>query len=140
MDYSLLFFFNAIIQPAIHFMRLLMEPNHMFFFFCSQVSEEVIMMIQTPEYDSNSTDVIWCKHRTNGKFMFAPGQTVEIMAELTDAAFVTIGHDQITASFFSNGFSVSAPPPGARRGWNRCYQQGCFYPLSQSNILLPLAW
>lgn len=47
--------------------------------------------------------------------MFAPGQTAEIMAPLTDAVFAPIGHDQITASFFSNGFSVAAPPPGAPR-------------------------
>lgn len=48
--------------------------------------------------------------------MFAPRQKVEIMAQLTDAAFPPIGHDQITAPFFSNGFSVSAPPPAALRG------------------------
>lgn len=72
--------------------------------------------------------------------MFAPGQTIEVMAQLTDAASAPIGHDQITASFFSNGFSVSAPPPGALRGRNHSYQQGCFYPLPQSSILLLLAW
>ena len=72
--------------------------------------------------------------------MFAPGQTVEIMAPLTDAAFAPIGHDQITASFSSNGFSVSAPPPGARRERNQRYQQRCFYLLPQSSILLPPAW
>lgn len=33
------------------------------------------------------------------------------MAPLTDAAFAPIGHDQITASFSSNGFSVSVSPP-----------------------------
>lgn len=52
----------------------------------------------------------------NGKLVFAAGQTVKIMAPVTDAAFVPIGHDQITASFFSNGFSVSATPVGAPRG------------------------
>lgn len=72
--------------------------------------------------------------------MFASGQTVEIMAWLTDAACAPIGHDQITVPFFSNGFSVSVPPPDAPRGRNHSYQQGCFYPLPQSSILLPLAW
>lgn len=48
--------------------------------------------------------------------MFAAGQTVEIMAPVTDAAFVPIGHDQITASFFSNGLFASATPPAALNG------------------------
>lgn len=62
------------------------------------------------------------------------------MAQLTDAAFTPLGHDQITAPFFCNSFSVSAPPPSAPQGRTRSYQQGCFYPLPQSNILLPLSW
>lgn len=72
--------------------------------------------------------------------MFAAGQIVEIMAAVTDAAFVPIGHDQITASFFSNSFCASATPLGAPRGRNHSYQQGCFYRLQESNISFPLAW
>lgn len=71
--------------------------------------------------------------------MFALRQTVEMMAQLTDAAFAPIGHDEITVSFFTNGFAVSAPPPGAPTGRNHSLQQDCFYPLPQSSILLPLA-
>ena len=48
--------------------------------------------------------------------MFAPRQKVDIMARLNDAASAPIGHDQITASFFSNGLSVSGPPPWSSEG------------------------
>lgn len=61
------------------------------------------------------------------------------MATVTDASFVPIGHDQITASFFSNGLTPSATPIGAPKGRNHSFRI-CFYPLPQRNILLPLAW
>lgn len=76
----------------------------------------------------------------NGKLLFSAGQIAEIMAQVTDAAFVPVGHDQITASFFPNGFCASATPLGAPRGKNHSYQHGCFYQLQESNILFPLAW
>lgn len=44
------------------------------------------------------------------------GRRVKITAPVTDAAFVPVGHDLITASFSSNGFSASAPPQAAPRG------------------------
>ena len=44
---------------------------------------------------------------------FIPSARTFSGTQLTDASFVSIGHDQITASFFSNGYAVSAPPPGA---------------------------
>lgn len=72
--------------------------------------------------------------------MFALRQKVTIKALLTDATFTPIRHDQISVPFFYNDFSVSVPPPRAPRGRNHSYQQGCFYPLPQSSILLPLAW
>lgn len=120
------------------YMTALIGGNHASV--CTQVCGELIMMVQTQEDDQNRKHAIWCKRRINGKFMIALRQKVEIMAQLTDAAFAPLRHDQITVSFFSNGFSVSAPPPGAQRGRNHSYQQDCFYSLPQSCILLPLAW
>lgn len=50
-----------------------------------------------------------------GEVLPAAGQTVELMAPVTDAAFVPAGHDQIIASS-SDGLSASATPPVAQRG------------------------
>lgn len=109
--------------------------------FCAQVSEAVIMMTQPlVEYDQQCTDTIWWKSRTNGKCMFALRQKVSNVALVTDVTFTPLRHDQISVPFFCNSFSASAPPPGAPRGRNRCYQQDCFYPPPQSSILLPVAW
>lgn len=50
--------------------------------------------------------------------MFAAGQKAEIIAQLTDAASAPIGHDQITASFSSNGFFAQLHLQQLRGGTN----------------------
>lgn len=51
-----------------------------------------------------------------GILSWLQGRRVKITAPVTDAAFVPVGYDLITASFSSNGFSASAPTQGAPRG------------------------